>query len=301
MTAAPIDIGSEWPWVRAQVLRTLSGRQVPSADAEDIIQEVALRALARPTAFATREDLARWSWRVAWRLRIDATRRDKRLAAEAPPDVAGPDDTARLVEGRMAVETALAGVASLSAADRAALFAVTGPEASRQDAVRLAVRRHRARARLRRAIGFAGAWLGWVAVWARRLRQTPVARAALVAPVLLAVAAEVGVTLLVPTPRVRPPAPAAIRTPAPQEARLDVRVPVGGRGGSGPAGTGGGRPHVDAGSTIAVVPLGDRTSVRVGSDERPDPPTACVENFPVVDDVCVDRPGGHVPLPVLDD
>src|SRR5258708_28402810 len=76
-----VDFAAEWPGVRAKLLRVLYSRNVSRPDAEDIVQEVAARALTRGRGFASQEDLARWAWRVAWNLRIDAVRPQRHLAA----------------------------------------------------------------------------------------------------------------------------------------------------------------------------------------------------------------------------
>jgi DNA-directed RNA polymerase specialized sigma24 family protein len=281
-------------------VRVLCGRQVPPADAEDIVQEVAVRALAHPQDFATREDLARWCWRVTWRLRIDAVRKTRRVATTECPDVPATEDTVRLVEGRLALEAALAGVTSLSPRDRSALFAVASPDASRQETVRLAVRRHRARARLRRALGggFVVAGLAWLDLVLRRLR--PRARLALAGPVVLVVAIQAGSLLLAPTTRpanaggvmratsttLEQPAarPHVTSAASPAPTRADVGLPGPGPPNQGP-------------TTIVAVPVGDVTRVEVGSEERTGPPTACLEHLEVLDTVCVDRPGPAVTLP----
>jgi DNA-directed RNA polymerase specialized sigma24 family protein len=299
-TAAYVHFEREWPWVRGELLRVLRGRQVPAADAEDIVQEVAARALAAPQTFATREDLARWCWRVGWRLRIDATRKAQRITGTACPEVTAVEDTARLVEGRLALEATLSGMATLSPADRRALFAVAPADATRQDTVRVAVRRHRARARLLQAIGggLAGA-LGWLdAIW-RRLRSQ--SSLALVAPIALIVAIEVGSLVLLPTTGpAQPPHLTADTLPtSPQAGVLQplgpavVRPPASVRGSAATPVTG------PAPATIAAVPLGGATGVRVSSEERSDPPTACVEHVLGIREVCVDRPGPALTIPDL--
>lgn len=279
----------------------LGGRQVPLADAEDIVQEVAARALVHPEPFATRDDLARWCWRVGWRLRIDASRKAQRLSGDPCPEVLAADDTARLVEGRLALEEALSGMTALAPVDRQALFATAPPDASRQDTVRLAVRRHRARARLRRAIGggLAGV-LAWLDALRQRLRAPTVA---LATSVVVMISLGVG-TLVTPAPVAPVPTPQSAQeattalahdqapSPAPPTAasmapeRMPRAVP--------PAPS---TPPTSA--TLAAVPVGPSATLRVSTEEKQDPPTACVRNVLGIEALCLDRPGPDLPLPPL--
>jgi DNA-directed RNA polymerase specialized sigma24 family protein len=297
-----IHFEREWPWVRQELLRVLRGRQVPAADAEDIVQEVAARALATPKTFATREDLARWCWRVGWRLRIDAVRKAQRVSGDECPEVVAAEDTARLVEGRLELEAALSGMTTLSSTDRLALFAVAPADASRQDSVRLAVRRHRARARLLRAMGGVAGVLGVLDALRRRLQ--PHRRLVVALPAVLIVALELGSLFLLPATRPASPsrdvaetsatvsAPSVSRSrlaapsPAPRLAAATVRPTGRRRSGAGP-------------TTLAAVPLGEAATIRVSTEERVDPPTACVHNVLGIRELCVDRPGPALPVPDL--
>jgi DNA-directed RNA polymerase specialized sigma24 family protein len=294
-----IDVGTEWASVRRELLRVLSARQVPHADAEDIVQEVAVRALVHPEGFRTTRDLSRWSWRVAWRLRIDGVRRAAHIDTSPTPDLPGPEDTARLVEGRLVLDAVLSGLTRLSATDRTALFEAPAPDASRQEAVRLAVRRHRARARLTRLVGgLPAAWL-WVAAQLRRLRVRTRPQVALTAlPVAFLVAVQLGVVVLgLPdrNPHVagKPGWSSAVltqemrgATPARPHAALRAEPLT--RAASGPSA-----------STIAVIPIGDALRVKVTAEDRTDPPTACLRNVAILGEICLDRPGPALPVPPL--
>jgi DNA-directed RNA polymerase specialized sigma24 family protein len=296
---SPVPIGEVWPVVRADLVRALAARQVPRPDAEDIVQEVAVRALEHPDGFATQRDLARWSWRVAWHLRIDAARKNTRLTAVPCPEVAARDDTAVLVEGRLALEATLSGLTRLSASDRAALLEPPEATASRQESVRLAVRRHRARARLTRLVG--GLPAGWLGLGGARRRvrllrpRTHIAITA--APVAVLVASQLGVVMLgLPlrepsessTPRLSPSVTYSDATIVPATVRpLTAPVHVSRRDG----------PTAAPPATVAAVPVGPSLRVVVTRDDRPDPPTLCMRNVAAVDQVCIDRPGP--PLPVL--
>lgn len=296
-----IDLGTAWAGVRRDVLRGLLVRHVPQADAEDIVQEVAARGLAHVPGFATTQDLVRWSWRVAWRLRIDALRRDGRLDHGTFPDVADPDDSARIVEGRLALRATLDGITRLSPTDRQALFATPGPGATRQDAVRLAVRRHRARARLIRLCGGVVGLGSWFLAVLRRLRpgvRLVAAGAAL--PLVLIVALEVAPFVsrgaddgpAPPPSRVRWASVPSASGPAAEDDALGVGQP--GRPSRQPD-----LPPPDRGGpqTIAVVPVGESSRLRAEKDDRTDPPSLCVGNLGPITKLCVDRPGPSLDPP----
>ena len=125
----------------------LRSRGVQDADVDDVIQEVAIRALATPRSFDSEEHLVAWCCRVGINLHIDSTRRQRRLSGPPSPEAAANDDTAATAERRVALEVLTKGIAELSDEERRLLFELE-PALSRREAVRLAVRRHRLRARL---------------------------------------------------------------------------------------------------------------------------------------------------------
>lgn len=293
-----IDLGTAWAGVSRDVLRGLLVRQVPRADAEDIVQEVAARALTHAPGFATTQDLVRWSWRVAWRLRIDALRREARLDHGECPDVAGADDSARIVEGRLALGAALDGITRLSPADRHALFATAGPGATRQAAVRVAVRRHRARARLIRLCGGALGAGAWFLAVLRRLRPEVRLVAGAALPLALIVALDLAPFVSGGAGEVPAPTPSPVRwtsvpgasqradgADAARHAERPGQSPV-------PAAPEGGNAR-----TIAAVPVGEAGDLRVDRDDRTDPPSLCVGNVGPITELCVDRPGPSLDPP----
>jgi len=125
----------------------LRSRGVQEADVDDVIQEVAIRALGTPRSFDSEEHLVAWCCRVGINLHIDSTRRQRRLSGAPSLEAAANEATAARAERRLALEVLASGIAELSDEDRRLLFEVEydGP---RKEAVRLAVRRHRLRARL---------------------------------------------------------------------------------------------------------------------------------------------------------
>lgn len=295
---SPIDFAAAWPSVRAKLMRVLCARQVPRCDAEDIVQEVAARALSRAGGFDSAEGLAKWGWRVAWNLRIDAVRRERRIDAGEAREVASPDDTARLVEGRLAVASVLSALTELAPSDRVALFAASEPDATRKDDVRQAVRRHRARARLLRITGGAVELGVTVAALLRRLR--PRARTALVAatPVVLLAAMQVG-----PLAPGSGAGPSRDLHPAPQRGSVAAasHERVGQSRVERPTGAASGSTSTPASArvkTIAVVPVGTQSRLRVTEEPRRAPPTACLDNIGPIGHLCVDRPGPGLNVPV---
>jgi len=142
-----VDFASAWPSARAPLAAVLRGRGLQGADVDDIVQEVAVRALREPRAFDSEDHLVAWCCRVGINLHIDATRRQARLSGDPLPEPVANNDTAATVERRLALEIVACEIAQLSEEERRLLFEIE-PAASRKDAVRLAVRRHRLRARL---------------------------------------------------------------------------------------------------------------------------------------------------------
>jgi hypothetical protein len=182
----PIDFSAVWPSARARVAGVLKARGLQAADVDDVIQEVAFRALRDPQRFTSDEHLVRWCCRVAMNLHIDAARRQRRFSPNPPPDVPGPQDTAGTVERKMALEVLTAGIAELSPEERRLLLDPQ-PVDSRREAVRLAVRRHRLRARLASLTEGLAAGIAVLRVkWASRSLSPP-AKVSLVALPVVAV------------------------------------------------------------------------------------------------------------------
>jgi RNA polymerase sigma factor (sigma-70 family) len=147
LVASAIDFDAAWPVARSRVVAVLRGRGVQAADVDDIVQEAAIRAFRQLERFTSEEHLVRWCCRVAINAHIDTLRRGRRIVAEPSEEAAGPLNVAETVEDRLALHAALAEVAGLSEEDRALLLHPPVAD-NRKEAVRLAVRRHRIRARL---------------------------------------------------------------------------------------------------------------------------------------------------------
>jgi len=161
-----------WTDVAPRLQRFLTARAVNPADIDDVIQETAERVLARDIAYRDADDLFTWCRTVAWRLAITLRRRRARIAttdeaADAVIAMAAADDVAMTVELRQELATVASVFPLLSEHDRAAIVSDAVAE-DRREAVKLAVRRHRARVRLLALVDAAVAILVGVG---RRLAQ----------------------------------------------------------------------------------------------------------------------------------
>jgi DNA-directed RNA polymerase specialized sigma24 family protein len=164
-----------WPDVERRLRALLFRRGLDSPSADDIVQEVALRVLAHHVTYASATDLLRWAAPVACNLHVDLVRHRARVlddpaATERPATV----DVAREVAHRIELQRAFRGIAKLRPADREALIDAVAAEpvvpGSRQEAVRLAVRRHRARSRLAVVLEQLAAWTAAVRLLTRPRR-----------------------------------------------------------------------------------------------------------------------------------
>jgi DNA-directed RNA polymerase specialized sigma24 family protein len=154
----PGDVLDEWPAVARRIVGRLRRLGADRSTAEDLASEAITRALAHEIAFESRDHLFNWAMLVTRNLWFDQCR----AAARAPELCAIDDhdvatyDTATVAEHRMQLRRVLDALGRMSAEDRLAVLAETVP-GDRREAVRLNVRRHRARARLRAALAaFAG-------------------------------------------------------------------------------------------------------------------------------------------------
>ncbi len=169
--------------------RLLLLRGLDKSQSEDVVQEVAYRALSHAVPFDTPEDLYAWSAAVARRLHVDLVRAQGRTTGgDGLSLLAATTDVEHEVERRIVLERTLAALATLGEADQAAILEPAPAATSTREATRYAVRRHRARKRLR---GMIKGGLGWAAVL-RAIRRagefnlvTVTATALLAVPALL--------------------------------------------------------------------------------------------------------------------
>lgn len=123
--------------------------------------------------FTSADDLLRWCRLVGRRLAVDAHRRTVRsTSVEAVPDQAGTVDVEAAALARVRADRVLTALHDLDPNDRAAIIDLRSPDADRREQVRLAVRRHRARARLTAIVDGVAALLGWLLI-RRPARRTP--------------------------------------------------------------------------------------------------------------------------------
>jgi len=292
LVASAIDFDAAWPVARSRVVAVLRGRGVQAADVDDIVQEAAIRAFRQLERFTSEEHLVRWCCRVAINAHIDTVRRGRRIVAEPSEETAGLLNVAETVEGRLALHAALAEVAGLSEEDRALLLHPPVAD-NRKEAVRLAVRRHRIRARLANMLE--GVLAGIPAL--RRLHpdSAPVQAAALAVPVIAVLSAIPFITGLQPArpDRVEQTAGhAAVHVVTGRAGRDEVRSSVPAAPVQQPA-----APAVAPHSHpyVAIDPAG--TSVGAGRDDKPrGTPFVCAKGYV---NLCVYRPGPYVPLPPL--
>ncbi len=111
-----------WPDVERRLRALLYRRGLDHASAEDVVQEVAVRALAGRVTFTSAKDLLRWAGPVACNLHVDLLRQRARLLDTEPdPERPAPQDVAVEVADRLELQRALRGIAALRPADRAAM------------------------------------------------------------------------------------------------------------------------------------------------------------------------------------
>ena len=211
-------LGEAWPEVSAKLRRMLASRGVDPALNDDIVQEVAVRALDKQVPFTDPADLYRWAATTARHLHIDHLRCDGRTTHDdALVTVADATDVAHTVERRVALGHVLRAMAGLRPGERAAILdSLEDREARTSQAL---VRRHRARATLRKAVGGAIS----AATLARlRLRTlSPAFQAAAAAAVVAPALVVGGGTLLSRPAPAAPDRPLAVAPAAPDGAVED--------------------------------------------------------------------------------
>jgi hypothetical protein len=159
-------------------MRMLLKRGTPRAQAEDIIQDVAVRALAHEPRFEGPADLLPWASTVARNVSSKQFRNERRRAWVPFEEHLDPG-SGTSVEDRvlhiLRAEAVLSALDELTARELEVLIPLMEPAPDRQTQVGLAVRRHRARERLAKIVGGLGAvGTGWLR-WLRSRRVAPVA------------------------------------------------------------------------------------------------------------------------------
>ena len=280
------DVGSTWECVRAQLLRYLRARGLSPADADDVVQDVALRALASGVDYLDSDELVAWCIVAARNLHVDALRKARSLASLPDAAASSSYDLATLVEHRLALALVGEHMGQLAEGDRRALLAGRAENGAqtRLESTRLAVQRHRIRKRLRQSLG---GLFGAVAALGALLKRPPLAAA----PVLACACFLAFAPWQAPTPTSPPIAKPNVTTPlvvhdtsvARELRSRGIEALRGTERTTAPASSSRGpRPHV-----LVADPDGDHP---IYVDQRPrqsDDHIVCVESVPLVGGACV--------------
>jgi hypothetical protein len=185
------EFAGAWPHVEPALRRFLASRSATRHEIDDVVQEVAARALQRQVPFTTAGELRAWCFVVGRRLLIDSARRSARVveldSVRAVPDPRQAQELDR-VEDRHLIAAVTRAISTLDALHARALDPYP-TDASSRERNRAAVARHRARQRLRRQIGpFAVVPLAWFRRSMRTVGASPVATGTVIPAVAIAVA-----------------------------------------------------------------------------------------------------------------
>lgn len=298
------QFGETWPQVAPQLRFVLRLRGVDADSIDDIVQETALRALARLVPFSSAEDLYRWARVVAVNLSIADYRRTARVAFEPPPEHHPAEDVVAIVESRLRLEDVWRQIAELPDRElQAVLFEICGrPEWAEQNWGQWKAALTRVRAKLREGVTTV---VGLLREWSWRTCELSTTAA-----LLGGVAIPVLVLTVVPTYRLdgesehtrlpvpRPPAATPATTATPNDTSPDspgtrgshrehaTAAPAAPRVDAAPdSGSGSRKPLVEA----PRVEDSPRGTVTRNDDDYDNDIRFCTENFPVLGTGCVVR------------
>jgi DNA-directed RNA polymerase specialized sigma24 family protein len=146
-------LAEAWPEVSERLGKLLACRGVDPVLAQDIVQDVAVRALDKRVPFTDPDDLYRWAAVAARNLHVDHLRTGGRTT-EVDTLVGVPDDTdvAHAVERRVALHLVFRALAVMRPGERDAILDSLDERSPARTSGAL-VRRHRARATLKKAVG----------------------------------------------------------------------------------------------------------------------------------------------------
>jgi DNA-directed RNA polymerase specialized sigma24 family protein len=282
----------------------LGSRGVDPALRDDIVQEVAVRALDKQVPFADPDDLYKWAATAARNLHVDHLRAGGRTTCDdVLSGVADQTDVAYAVERRMALAHVWRALAAMRPGEREAILESLDEE-QRAHTSQALVRRHRARASLRKAVGGVLVWLGGARLRLRGAVESPAFQtagaAAMLAPALVL---ELAVTAPAPAAP-RPPARVAAAAPRPEPA---VRAPARAVGGVSAAVVRAGaaapraraaapvvaavrgprrRPGPEIDEKVTVAAPGGEVGYGTGDSGEEDPGTLCLD-YETQQDVCL--------------
>lgn len=230
----PTRLEAMWPEARHRIVTSLCAAGVDLEAAEEAMAEAATRALARGLVVEDLDEFCRWAFVVARNVVVDGGRRSRRVVLiDVVPERIDHYDLAGHVETRQRLEEATRVIARMSPIDRHALLdnlvggsgegGGGGGVGDRKQAVKQAVRRYRARARLLHALGAPAGWLTPLRLpkWVGRLSRTP--EAAMAAAAAVAVPLMAATLLAPPTATAGEPAPVS-DVPAPSSAVVPATV-----------------------------------------------------------------------------
>ncbi len=288
------DVGSAWPEVAPRVARVLHARRAPADSVDDLVQEVAARALATVESFANPEHLFRWSATVARNLHTDLIREARRYAdGSALPDLPSNGDIESEVINRLRLSDVLQAIGALPTLDRETICdSVAGRAPAPSDAGKVAVRLCRARRRLLHLLDGTLVVLGWCRLRPRTRGLAAGSVVGVVAVVPLALGAIYGLVPEAPavTPLRPPPAMAAIDGYAENMRRTSSTTRVLPATGAMPSRTRASSvapANRPVNRTEAAVP-GTGTKVFVESrDSEPEDHLICLQRMPVIGTNCV--------------
>lgn len=265
------ELADVWPEVSTRLGKLLTSRGAARDVADDVVQEVAARALAHGIVFIDAGDLMRWAVPVALNLLVDHARAAGRVTVGIDDYDAAEGDVADLVAHRDRLRQVLGAVARLSDADRAALAPEVESPLDRREAVKLAVRRHRARRRLLALVDGVAGLVAWIGVqgrmWGRRSRAGVVlVPVAFILPAALVLVSPAGPdtrgepVTLPPAEAVAPAVSTSVETTVVKVVRAVASAP---RPTIPPVPPGVTKPPTEPRDVVAVGPKGNR--VRLGN------------------------------------
>jgi DNA-directed RNA polymerase specialized sigma24 family protein len=299
------DLGAVWPELVPRLRCVLAARGVPRPEWDDLIQQVAVNALAADVRFTSTADLLPWAATVIRNLHVDLERRRARVTVSGNvPDGVDYAEPARQVEARLDLAAVTTAMSAWAPEDRAIVLgrveALDASDGRTPNA--LYIRRHRLRRqlhaviegslaavlfswrRLRQAIDAVGAPAVGLAVsipmlaisWSTTFGGDPHGQPLIVsrreAPAMVATAARSGIAMAGSEKAV----PAAVVHLLTQEVR------------SRPTGIAG-RPKV-AHTRVDVGTSDDPTGYVEIEDTDEDEPLFCLSDAPLVGGTCVDDP-----------
>lgn len=296
-TGTVTSLAAVWPEVSRRLYGFLRKRGVSRSDADDVVQSVAERVIARRVTFDEADDLLHWCLTVARNLEVDQRRRAARHTSLVTQDeIGGPQQSLEdSVLTRLRLGSALTHLAGFSDRDQRLILASAEEAGSISGRDRVA--KHRARGRLLRLVGppsILAAFGQQLTRWATRASTVPAVPAALSLAVgFAAVGAIFSSTLTSPvttphllraerTTTIPASEPSLARVAAPRRAEPMQR----GRSGQSAAGP------KEASVPVLITPDSGHVARVDGHPRRAsDTGLVCVDDAPLLAHVCVGPSG----------